>query len=175
MVDHPVLGDGRITLRPVIVPDDLATLLDVLRDATVSRWWGTYDLARVTAEYADPEDEVVYLVDVEGETAGMVQYGEEEDPDYRHASIDIALKEGFQGTGVGPAAIGLVLRYLFEVRGHHRAIIDPAVANVNAIRAYEKVGFRPVGTMRQYERDADGAWHDNLLMDLLADDFRAAG
>jgi len=29
-----------------------------------------------------------------------------------------------------------------------------------------------VGTMRQYERDADGdGWHDGLLMELLADDL----
>jgi aminoglycoside 6'-N-acetyltransferase len=28
------------------------------------------------------------------------------------------------------------------------------------------VGFKPVGVMRQYERDETG-WHDGLLMDLL--------
>jgi aminoglycoside 6'-N-acetyltransferase len=39
-----------------------------------------------------------------------------------------------------------------------------------AIRAYEKAGFRPVGVMHQYERDAGGdGWHDGLLMELLAD------
>ena len=25
--------------------------------------------------------------------------------------------------------------------------------------------------MRRYERDVDGTWHDNLLMDLLADEL----
>jgi aminoglycoside 6'-N-acetyltransferase len=39
---------------------------------------------------------------------------------------------------------------------------------------YEKVGFRPVGVMRRYERGADGAWHDNLLMELLAEDVPGA-
>jgi aminoglycoside 6'-N-acetyltransferase len=34
---------------------------------------------------------------------------------------------------------------------------------------YEKAGFRPVGVMRRYERDAlGGDWHDGLLMELLA-------
>lgn len=47
--------------------------------------------------------------------------------------------------------------------------IDPALENAIAIRAYEKVGFTPVGVMRDYERDNDGAsWHDALLMELLA-------
>jgi aminoglycoside 6'-N-acetyltransferase len=36
-----------------------------------------------------------------------------------------------------------------------------------AIRSYAKVGFRPVGVMRQYERGGDGRFHDGLLMDLL--------
>ena len=72
---------------------------------------------------------------------------------------------------LGPEAIRLVARHLFGERGHHRLIIDPAVANERAIRAYEKVGFRRVGVMRRYERGADGTWHDGLLMDLLADEL----
>ena len=47
------------------------------------------------------------------------------------------------------------------------AVIDPAAANDQAIRSYSKVGFRPVGVMRQYERGGDGHFHDGLLMDLL--------
>ena len=50
-------------------------------------------------------------------------------------------------------------------------MIDPAADNAAAIRCYEKVGFRPVGIMRAYERGADGTLHDGLLMDLLADDI----
>ena len=52
--------------------------------------------------------------------------------------------------------------------------IDPAAANTRAIRAYEKIGFRPVGVMRQYERAPDGTWRDGLLMDLLAGELREA-
>jgi RimJ/RimL family protein N-acetyltransferase len=50
-----------------------------------------------------------------------------------------------------------------------RAItIDPAAANAQAIRAYEKAAFEPVGVMRQYERDmATGEWRDGLLMELI--------
>jgi aminoglycoside 6'-N-acetyltransferase len=58
-----------------------------------------------------------------------------------------------------------------ERRGHHRITIDPAVANRQVIRCYEKVGFRPVGVMRQYERGADGRFHYGLLMELLRDDL----
>jgi aminoglycoside 6'-N-acetyltransferase len=63
-------------------------------------------------------------------------------------------------------------RQLFDEVGHHRLIIDPAAANERAIRCYERVGFRPVGVMRDYERGPDGSWHDGLVMDLLAGELR---
>ena len=34
-----------------------------------------------------------------------------------------------------------------------------------------KLGFRPVGVMRRYQRMTDGRWVDALLMDLLADEL----
>ena len=73
-----------------------------------------------------------------------------------------------RGRGVGPDAVRTLARFLFDVRGHHRLVIDPAADNAAAIRAYEKVGFRAGGVMRAYERIDDGPWHDCLLMDLLA-------
>jgi aminoglycoside 6'-N-acetyltransferase len=86
---------------------------------------------------------------------------------YRHAGIDIYLGTRFQGRGAGTEAVALLARFLFEQRGHHRLTIDPAAANGRAIRSYAKVGFRPVGVMRQYERGRDGRFHDGLLMDML--------
>ena len=65
-----------------------------------------------------------------------------------------------------------IARYLLEVRGHHRLTIDPAADNLRAIRTYEKVGFKPVGVLRQYERGVDGKYHDGLLMDMLAGELR---
>lgn len=156
-----------VRLRP-IGPLDLPALLGILQDPTVARWWGNYDMARVEGEYREPDDVTVYIIEADGAIAGMIQYAEEQDPDYRHASIDISLAQPFQGRGLGPDAIRTLARHLFQELRHHRLTIDPAAANTNAVRAYESVGFRRVGIMRQYERGADGTWHDNLLLDLLA-------
>jgi aminoglycoside 6'-N-acetyltransferase len=116
--------------------------------------------------------EVVYVVEADGVVAGAIQFAEEDDPDYRHAALDVYLAERFQGRGLGAEAVALLAAHLIDERGHHRLTIDPAVANVAAIRAYERVGFRRVGVMRRYERGPDGEWHDGLLMDLLADELR---
>ena len=120
---------------------------------------------------ADDPESTRMTIEVDGAIAGMIQYSEELEPKYRHASIDLFLDPLLHGRGLGTLAVREVVRILVEDRGHHRITIDPAVDNAAAIRAYGKVGFRPVGIMRCYERDADGkGWHDGLLMELLAAD-----
>src|ERR1700728_2593865 len=110
---------------------------------------------------------------IDGAIAGLIQYSEESEPKYRHAEIDLFLDPALHGRGYGSEAVRRVARLLIDERGHHRITIDPAVENVAAIRAYEKVGFKPVGVMRQAERDADGGgWHDAVLMELLAREQR---
>src|SRR5204862_2028311 len=101
-------------------------------------------------------------IEVAGELAGWLGFTEEREPDYRHAGLDIFLAPEVQAQGLGPAALTLAARWLIDERGHHRLTIDPAQANERAIRAYAKVGFRPVGIMRRYERGVEESWHDNL-------------
>jgi aminoglycoside 6'-N-acetyltransferase len=167
----PVLRGQRATIRPGD-PADIAPLRAVLAEESVTRWWGEPPSAdQVAAKLRGDGTSVLLVVDVRGEVAGGIQYHEEQDPSYRHAGIDIFLGGRFQGQGAGVEAVGLLARYLFEHRGHHRITIDPAAANQRAIRCYQKAGFQRVGVMRQYERGSDGQFHDGLLMDLVRDDL----
>lgn len=155
-------------LRPLTAADR-ARLREILAEPDVARWWG---LSSVVSEAAEPDDDEVELaIELEGDLVGAIQYAEETDPDYHHAGIDIYLATAIHGHGVGPDAIRTLARYLFDERGHHRLTIDPAASNVRAIAAYAKVGFKPVGIMRRYERGPDGTWHDGLLMDLLREEL----
>ena len=86
--------------------------------------------------------------------------------------MDISVAPHLHGTGVALDALRTLARHLIDDHGHHRLVIDPGAANGRAIAAYPKLGFQPVGILRQYERGADGTWHDGLLMDLLADELR---
>ncbi len=169
----PPLDGERIHLRPA-APDDRDRLRTILREPSVARWWGPpRDEVDVADDWLDEDDDTTILViEVEGEIIGSIQYAEEADPDYRHAGIDLFIANAWQGRGLGTDAIRTVARYLFEVRGHHRLTIDPSAANERAIRAYEGVGFRRVGTMRSYERGSDGTFHDGLLLDLLRHELR---
>jgi aminoglycoside 6'-N-acetyltransferase len=168
----PVLRGERVVLRPVR-DDDLAALAAMLAEPGVARWYGRWDAERVRRDLlAEQEDETVLAIEVDGVVAGMLLVGEETMPDYRHASLDIALAEAHQGRGIGPEAMRLAIDHMIDAHGHHRFTIDPAAANERAVRAYAAVGFRPVGLMRRYERAPDGTWRDGLLMDLLADEYR---
>ena len=163
---------GRVvTLRPA-TDADVPALAAIRATPEVRHWWrGGDDLAEaVRADLAD-DDLTVYAIEHDGRVVGAIQWYAEPDPDYRHAAMDIFLDPAVRGAGLGGDAIRTLARHLVDEHGHHRFTIDPAAANTAAIRAYAKVGFRPVGIMRRYERGADGRWHDALLMDLLADEL----
>jgi aminoglycoside 6'-N-acetyltransferase len=102
---------------------------------------------------------------------GLIQFSEEDDPEYRHATIDVYLDPAAHRRGHATDALATVARHLFDELEHHCITIDPAAANTAAIACYSRLGFRTVGTMRSYEQRSDGTWADGLLMELLATDF----
>lgn len=152
-----------------IDPSDLDALLELwASDATVLERWPRWTPADIENILAGEEGECGWWIVLDGERVGFVQHYQELDPEYRYAGMDIFLVAAARGRGAGTDAIRTLSRHLVRDLGHHRLIIDPAADEARAIRCYEKVGFRPVGIMREYELGADGTWHDNLLMDLLA-------
>jgi aminoglycoside 6'-N-acetyltransferase len=154
-------------LRPLAKRDE-AELLRIHRTPEVMQWW---DVPEEDFPWDEEPGLTRLTIEVDGAVAGLIQFWEEDDPKYRHAAIDVFLDPALRGRGLGTEAVRRVVRQLIDERGHHRITIDPAAANTAAIRSYEKVGFRPVGVMRQYERDVGGdGWHDSLLMELLAED-----
>jgi aminoglycoside 6'-N-acetyltransferase len=167
----PTLYGERVTIRPA-EPEELDVLAGIMAvDPETSAWWST-NADTIRGWFADPEY-VVLVIDEGDRTAGIIAFDEETDPDYHSVGIDISLFECCVGRGLGPEALRLLIGWLIDARAHHRITIDPAVANARAVRAYEKVGFRPIGVARDYERGPDGSWHDNLLMDLLGREFEA--
>jgi aminoglycoside 6'-N-acetyltransferase len=154
-----------VILRP-LEPGDAAELRRIRETPEVALWW---DRVEAGFPLTDEPEATRLTIEVDGAVAGMAQFNEEQEPKYRHASLDLFLDPALHGRGLGTEAVRRVVRILVAERGHHRITIDPATENIAAIRAYEKAGFTPVGVMRQSERDADGeGWHDSLLMELLA-------
>jgi aminoglycoside 6'-N-acetyltransferase len=164
-----ILRGERVVLRSGET-DDVASLVAILAEPEVVRRWGPFTEADVVGQFIGSPEAFVIVAD--RTTVGAIQFGEERDPMYRHASVDIFLSTAFHRRRLGSDAIRTLARFLFDERHHHRLTIDPAVDNIAAIRAYEAVGFQRVGVLRAYERGQDGTFHDGLLMDLLADELR---
>ena len=156
-------GASAVRLRPIAAAHE-AELRRIRSAPGITRYW---DPPEPGFPWEDP-DVTRFAIEVDGRVCGMIQFGEELDPKYRHASVDIFVDPELQGRGIGSAAVRKLVDVLLEERGHHRITIDPAADNQAAIRAYEKAGFTRVGVMRCAERDSDGrGWHDSVLMELV--------
>jgi len=150
-----------------VAPEHHARLDELRLEPGVRRWWQDPDDDWLT----DDADTVRYTVLLEGEVIGFAQSYEETDSMYRHAGLDLFLDPAVHGRGLGTETVRVLCAHLIDDLGFHRLVIDPEVANEVAIAVYRKVGFKPVGVMRRYQRDRFGEWKDGLLLDLLADEF----
>lgn len=171
--DDLELRGPRLHLRTT-TEDDRVSLVAIRATPEVRARWRGDDLDAEFDELLSRDDDVwpLTIEDGTGQVVGFVQFAEEEDPDYRHASIDLYVDPARHRQGVATEALGVLIAYLFDQRGHHRITIDPAADNLAAIECYAGVGFQPVGVLRAYERQGDGSWADGLLMELLASDPR---
>jgi len=161
-----MLNGNTVTLRPMTT-GDVHPLAELFALPEVAAWWPGENEPRLRARLAADGEGVGLVIEVDSRQIGFIQYFEEADPDYRHATIDIVLHPDWCSRGLGTDAVHTLATHLFDDVGHHRITIDPTVSNARAIASYRKVGFRDVGVMRRYERANDGTWRDSLLMDLL--------
>ena len=174
-MDRPelTLAGERVTLVPVR-GEHVDDLRRIRRTPDVESRWGveTYE---PPWPFDDPAATVfTVLVERRGARADPVRRGgcaglpaREHRPVPRPGGPRPRRRAG-RGAGHGPAPD--------RGPGHHRITIDPAADNHPAIRCYAAVGFRPVGRACAATSGTSTArgWHDGLLMDLLAEDFRPA-
>lgn len=92
------------------------------------------------------------------------------DPSVRTAEYVVMLAAEARGKGLGTAATRLVLDYAFHVTNLRMVWLKVLAPNRAGVRAYERAGFRPAGTLREA-----GYWLgrvcDELMMDALAAEF----
>jgi aminoglycoside 6'-N-acetyltransferase len=166
-VSWPVLVGERLTLRPPS-DADAAPLFGILREPEVSRWWVGYTPKRIREEILDSGNALV--IDIDVSCAGAIFLYPSEDPEYPHVVIHLFLGAHWYGHRYGAEALATVVAHLATL-GYSRFTLDPNVHNAPAIRSYERLGFRRVGVLREYQRRPDGSREDGLLLDLVLSDF----
>ena len=65
--------------------------------------------------------------------------------------------------GIGTRALSAMVGYLFDEVDARRVVIDPHVANIRAVRCYEKCGFQKVRILPEHELH-EGERRDSWLM-----------
>lgn len=160
----PELHGSGVALR-ALAPEHAEGLRAIRREREVADWWGPLE------DDFPLDDEPTarrYAILVEEELAGMIQFSEEEEPDYRHAEVDVFLDPARRGQGLGTEAMRTLLAYLTGERGHHRVILGTAIDNQAARCSYEKAGFQRVGVTRRSGRDyRSGEFGDEWFLEYV--------
>jgi len=131
----PLQGD-LVRLRRASAAD-IPRLVEIRRTPEVyARWRGGDDIvAAVKEDFAEPGI-VAYVIELEGRVVGWIQWQAEEDPDYRHASIDIYVDPALVSYAVGIAS----------------ATRDPVAYGVPDLKDYIAFGASPRGPVLSSSR-----------------------
>lgn len=178
--DRPTLKDGHITLRAPR-DTDAAARFKLGNTAEIHHMFGADPMqvapitkAHATAWlYAQQSEPLAWVITYRRRVIGALRLHSLDHHD-RRASLAIGILDPkLLGKGIGTTAIRLIARHAFGPLALHRLVLRVIDYNTRAIAAYKKVGFKIEGVEREAARVAD-TWHDDVIMGLLASDFRDA-
>jgi RimJ/RimL family protein N-acetyltransferase len=106
----------------------------------------------------------------DGELVGVCSL-EGIDHNFSRAEFGIFLGQR-RGAGIGADATRLALDWAFTLMGLHNVMLESYDFNEQAIRAYERAGFKVIGRRRDAVRALGRRW-DSILMDATADGFES--
>jgi len=82
----------------------------------------------------------------------------------------MVVEKDYRGKGYGKEAIILLMDYAFGHLNFHRISIGVVGFNDNALRFYEKIGFKQEGIQRD-SYYYNYKYHDFVMMSILEDEF----
>jgi RimJ/RimL family protein N-acetyltransferase len=95
------------------------------------------------------------------------------DPVNRSAMLRIVIGEKSRwDQGYGQEAVNLLLDYGFSLLNLNSVMLGTFSFNERALRCYEKVGFKRIGSRRE-ARIIAGEKYDIILMDMLAEEYES--
>lgn len=135
-----------------------------LGEPHMREWWGDPDeeLEHIRYMVEGTDTSRPFLIRLDGELVGYIQYwfvGHHQNREWieEHpwlaelpadaVGVDLSIGVAEQlSQGIGSAALAAFVAKL-RSEGHQTIIIDPDPANLRAVRAYEKAGFRPIPSL----------------------------
>ncbi|MDQ1617804.1 MAG: hypothetical protein QOE19_373 [Actinomycetota bacterium] len=109
----------------------------------------------------------------QGVVVGTSSYLDVSPEDARLEIGSTAYTPGVWGSAVNPEVKLLLLTHAFDVLGAGRVQLKTDVRNVRSQRAIARLGAQYEGTLRRYQRRADGTIRDTVMFSVLADGWPA--
>jgi len=158
-------------------PPDADFLLELLGEEDVRQFLGPRTaetrgevLEEIQRSLAEPGSFGRFLIEVDGEPAGMLGFHVANERS-RIARLErLAVHPRFRGHKLGDEAARLFQRHLVEELGFHRLELEIYAFNERACAHAERAGFLREGRKRKaYLKD--GEWVDSVLYALVAEDL----
>lgn len=182
MTEQPSRTD-RIDFQE-FTPGILPRMLTWLSDPDVRPWYdeGDLTLENLAEKFAPEEGLHRFLIAIDDRPTGYIQaYRLSSEPDYQRqvdvdpdaVATDLFIGEPeFRNRGWGSEVLRVFHdRIVFGEMGAELAMIGPDPATMRAVRAYERVGFRPVKTV-YVVADTPGDTGNELIMLMHKDSRR---
>jgi RimJ/RimL family protein N-acetyltransferase len=174
-VTEPLEGKGFRLRRAT--PDDVDFMADLAGHEDVEPFMAAVSardreslLAEVERSEAEPEHYGRFIVEVEGQRAGVMAF---EVFSHRSRIADLRslmLLPDFRGRGIADAAARLLVRHLLFDLDYHRVQLECYGFNERAIKHAERAGFVQEGVKRNaYWRH--GEWVDGVIFGLVREDL----
>jgi RimJ/RimL family protein N-acetyltransferase len=129
-------------------------------------------LEEIERSQREPDDFGRFVVDVDGERAGVMGFSVANKRSRIARLGGIAVHPDFRGRRVADEAARLLQRHLLFEVGYHRLELEIYAFNERAIRHAERSGFVKEGVKRKAYRRHD-EWVDGVLYGLIREDLEA--
>ena len=173
------LRGKRIYLRPMRKRDINKKYLSWLNDAEVTKYMETRfrkpsfkDLENFYKRLKNSKNNAMFTIvtRLKDEHIGNIKLGNI-DGNHRYADLGIMIGEKkYRGKGYGQEACRLLLKYAFEVLNLNKVILGVYANHKQAIRGYQKVGFKVEGRIKKL-LNFEGKYADEIVMGILKQEF----
>lgn len=179
---HTELAAGSVSLRP-FVAEDAGELFDALHDdrvwAHVAGRPGSPEALALTVATHTADDWLTWVVRLRAPLAGLAAGSVVGTSTYldvrpRDARLEIgftAYSPTVWGTSVNPQTKLLLLTHAFDELRAGRVQLKTDVRNVRSQEAIARLGATYEGTLRRYQRRADGSVRDTVLFSITAEEW----
>jgi len=176
-----MLKGKKIVLRPLKI-SDAERFCQWLDDPEVTKFLSIYDLPKPTVKEEkvwirssrkDKKSFRLAIDTIEGQHIGSTSLHNIDKFDQR-AEFGIMIGDKkYWGQGCGSEVCKLMVDYGFKKMKLHRIHLTYIAYNIRGRKAYEKVGFKFEGRLRDHIF-RDGYWHDEIHMGLLRSEWTRA-